>query len=227
MQVNKRARNRLIGVTAIIVIIALAVVVSTGSDDGALNRTVEQVVDNPEIVGERISVSGAVVAGSWNRESSPMVFDIRDEGSADGPVVTVRYSGGVPSTFGDGVVAIIKGTIGDDGVLESADMITKCPSKYETAKGALTVDSITGGGANLVGTTVKMQGFVVKDSIQAIGGDQRFVVATEDGSAEIGIAWNGALPEGMDTGSQVVITGALEEDGLFAATDVAIAEETQ
>lgn len=227
MQVNKRARNRLIGVTAIIVIIALAVVVSTGSDDGAFNRTVEQVADNPEIVGERISVSGAVVAGSWNRESSPMVFDIRDEGSADGPVVTVRYSGGVPSTFGDGVVAIIKGTIGDDGVLESADMITKCPSKYETAKGALTVDSITGGGDNLVGTTVKMQGFVVKDSIQAIGGDQRFVVATEDGSAEIGIAWNGALPEGMDTGSQVVITGALEDDGLFAASDVAIAEETQ
>lgn len=227
MQVNKRARNRLIGVTAIIVIIALAVVVSTGSDDGAYNRTVQEVAGNPEVVGERISVSGAVVAGSWNRESSPMVFDIRDEGSADGPVVTVRYSGGVPSTFGDGVVAIIKGTVGDDGVLESADMITKCPSKYETAKGALTVDSITGGGEKLVGTTVKMQGFVVKDSIQAIGGDQRFVVETEDGSDEIGIAWNGALPEGMDTGTQVVITGALEEDGLFAATDVAIAEESQ
>lgn len=227
MHVNKRARNRLIGVTAIIVIIVLAVVVSTGSEDGALYRTVDEVSGNADLIGERISVSGAVVTGSWNRESSPMEFDIRDEGSEDGPVVSVRYNGGVPSTFGDGVVAIVKGVMNEDGVLESDDMITKCPSKYETAKGALTVDSVTGGGANMVGTTVKMQGFVVAGSIEAAGGEQRFVVATEDGSAQIAIAWNGALPEGMDAGSQVVITGALEADGFFAATDVAIAEDTQ
>ncbi len=227
MQVNKRARNRLIGVTAIIVIIVLAVVVSTGSDDGALNRTVAQVADNNEIVGERISVSGAVVTGSWNRESSPMEFELQDEGTEGGAVLGVRYSGGVPSTFGDGVVAIVKGVVGSDGVLESDDMITKCPSKYETAKGALSVDSVSGGGANMVGTTVKVQGLVVADSIVAAGGDQRFAIETEDGTAELGIAWNGALPAGMDTGSQVVVTGALEADGFFVATDVAIAEETQ
>ena len=128
---NKRARNRLIGVTAIIVIIALAVVVSTGSEDGALYRTVGDVVDNPELVGERVSVGGAVVNGSWNRESNPMEVEIREEGTDDGPVIAVRYNGGVPSTFGDGVVAIIKGTVTADGIIESDDMITKCPSKYE------------------------------------------------------------------------------------------------
>jgi len=224
MYVNKRARNRLIGVTAIVVIAAIAIVASTGSSEGAYYRTVEEVVSDPSLVGERVSVGGEVVAGSWDRKSNPMRFDIREEGADDGAVISVVYHGGVPSTFGDGVVAIVKGELTADGIIDSNDMITKCPSKYETATGSLTVAQAL---EQPEGSTFPVNGYVVADTIVPPGGEERFVISeTADGGAEISVVWEGALPAGMDDGSQVVINGSVEGGALVAAS-VALAEGEQ
>ena len=226
MQVNKRARNRLIGVTAIIIIAAIAVVASTGSQDGAYYRPVGEVVSDAELIGERVSVGGSVVAGSWDKKSNPMRFEIREEGTDDGPIIGVVYNGGVPSTFGDGVVAIVKGELVDDGgvvYIDSDDMITKCPSKYETATGSLTVDKAL---EQKEGSTFPVSGFVVAGSIQPPGGDVRFVIADEAETATIEVVWEGALPAGMDDGSQVVASGSIE-NGQFIASDVSLAEAEQ
>lgn len=221
MQVNKRARNRLIGVTAIVIIAAVAIVASTGSSDGAYYRPVGEVVNDPSLVGERVSVGGEVVAGSWDKKSNPMRFEIREEGEDDGAVIAVVYHGGVPSTFGDGVVAIIKGELTADGYIDSDDMITKCPSKYETATGSLQVSQAL---EQPEGSTFPVTGFVVANSIQPPGGDMRFVVSeTAEGGAEMDVIWEGALPAGMDSGSQVVVTGSIE-DGKLVAADVSLAE---
>lgn len=223
---NKRARMRLIGVTAIILIVAGAIVFGAGSRDGAYYRKVSEITGSQEYVGERVKVGGTVVPGSWDKKSNPMRFEIRDENTDSGPTIKVVYSGGVPSTFGDGVVAILTGTVGEDGTLESDDMITKCPSKYESATDAMTVTSLLAGGENMRGTTVKVSGVVGAGSIVPPGGDQRFVLV-DDGGSEMPVAYEGALPEGMADGSTVVLQGALEEGDVFVAVSVAIAEETK
>lgn len=224
---NKRARMRLIGVTAIIVISVAAIVVGVGAGDGSYSRKVSDVVGNAEAEGERVRVTGTVIPGSWDKKSSPMRFVIRDEGATEGPALPVVYNGSVPATFGDEVTAIITGTISADGVLESEDMITKCPSKYESATGALTVAELMAEDEGVIGKSVRVTGFVVNDTIVPPGGAVRFVIADEGGSPSVEVFYDGALPDGMADGSQVVLGGLLDERGIFDAVNVSLSDTEQ
>jgi len=226
--VNKRARTRLIGVTAIILIAVAAIFLAGGNKTAAYYKTVEEAATDQALVGERVKVGGAVVSGSWDKKSNPMTFTIRDEKDQDGtgPVVKVVYNGSVPSTFGDGVVAIVTGDLAADKTITADEMITKCPSKYESAEGALPLSDLVGKGESMYGTTVKVSGFVKAGTIAPPGGGTRFVVAaTASGGDEVPVAFEGALPEGMADGSSVVLTGAIEQDGVFVATNVALEGE--
>jgi len=227
---NKRARMRLIGVTGVIVIAIIAVVVISGNTTGAYSSTVADVTKDPELVGKRVKVSGAVVPASWDKQSNPMKFVIKDEKDSAGTGATVKviYTGGVPSTFGDGVVAIVTGELAADGTIKATEMITKCPSKYESAEGALPVGDLVKSGASMFGKTVKATGYVKKGSLGAANDDPRFVVvANADGTGDsVPVSYTAVLPSGMQEGSQVVLTGALESDGVFVATDVAM-EQSQ
>jgi cytochrome c-type biogenesis protein CcmE len=213
-------------VTAIVLLAIAAIFFSLGSRGGtAYYKTVEEIATDDALIGERVKVGGAVVPGSWDKKTNPMTFEIRDEGDTDGTGSTIRvvYTEGVPATFGDGVTAIITGELGADGTLTSGDMITKCPSKYESATGAMPVSDLVAGGASMVGTTVKVTGYIKPGTIAPPGGDARFVVTNDKGfGAEVSVAWEGALPQGMADGSKVVLTGAIEEDGAFVATNVAL-----
>jgi len=225
--VNKRARTRLIGVTAIILIAIAAIILGAGSKQGAYYKTVTDVAEDKSLVGERVRVGGAVVAGSWDKNSNPMRFAIREEGdeSADGPTINVVYNGTVPSTFGDGVVAIITGQLDANGTIESDDMITKCPSKYQSATGALSVTDLVGGGEDLSGKSVKVQGYVVGE-INPPGGEVRFVISSgADGSGKtLKVYTDGAIPDGMVEGKQVVLGGSLDDAGVFDAVSVSLSE---
>jgi cytochrome c-type biogenesis protein CcmE len=225
--VNKRAKNRLIGVTAIILIAVAAIFFGLGGEQAAYYKSVDQIATDTALQGERVKVGGLVIAGSWDKKSNPMSFDIRDENDAQGtgPSVQVVYNGAVPATFGDGVTAILTGEMGTDGTLNADEMITKCPSKYESASGVLPVGDLLGMGESMVGKHTKATGFVKAGSIVAPGGGVRFVVtSTETGGPEIGVAYEGALPSGMVDSSKLVLTGAIEADGTFVATNVALDE---
>jgi len=228
--VNKRAKNRLIGVTAIVLLIIVAIFASIGSRGGtAYFKTVEEVAGDASLTDERVKVGGAVVTGSWDRKSNPMTFTIKDEADTDdsGPTVKVVYNGSVPATFGDGVTAIVTGKLSADGTIEADEMITKCPSKYESAVGAMPVGDLVGKGDSMVGTTVKATGYVKAGTIVAPGGAERFVLTNDaTGGAEVSVVFEGALPSGMTDGSKLVLTGAIEADGKFVATDVSL-EQTQ
>jgi len=223
--VNKRAKNRLIGVTAIILLAIAAIFFSLQSRGGtAYYKTVEEVSKDAELVGERVKVGGAVIPGSWDKKANPMTFDIRDENdkSGKGAVIKVVYNGAVPSTFGDGVTAIVTGEWTGDQIAAD-EMITKCPSKYESATGAMPVGDLVGKGDSMVGTTVKATGYIKAGTIVPPGQGARFFVTAEKGSgAEIAVVYEGALPSGMTDGSKVVLTGAIEADGNFVATNVAL-----
>lgn len=221
---NKRARMRLIGVTAIIVISVVAIFLSVGASDGAYTREVGELLSDPELAGERVRVSGMVVPGSWDGSTGPMRFEIRDREDSSGPVLPVIYDGGVPSTFGDEVTAILTGFVNPDGVLESESMMTECPSKYESADGALMVIDLYDKADDIVGLPVRLTGFVVDGTIQPPGGDVRFTVSDRGGEPAVDIYYTGALPEGMTDGSQVVIGGMLDAEGVFEAASVSMSE---
>lgn len=197
---------------------------ATASGGGAYSRTVSDVAGNTEMAGERIKVSGEVVAGSWDRKANPMRFEIRDEkAAADAPTIRVEYSGGVPSTFGDGVVAVVTGDLSEDaGLIMSDDMITKCPSKYESATEALNVATVL---QTPAGTPTRVTGVVVAGSITDATQDVRFKIVDEGGTEELPVAYTGALPEGMNDGMAVVLGGDLAEDGVYTATSVALSDE--
>jgi len=225
--VNKRARNRLIGVTAIVLLAIVAIVASIGQGEGttAFFKTVKEATSDANLQGERLKVGGAVIAGSWDKKSNPMTFTIRDEADTaeTGPTIKVVYYGPVPSTFGDGVTAIVTGELSPDGTIEADEMITKCPSKYESATGALPIADLLGKGESMVGKTVKTTGYVKAGTIVAPGGGARFyVTSTPTGGEQVAVVFEGALPSGMTDGSQVVMTGAIEADGNFVATNLAL-----
>lgn len=223
---NKRARTRLIGVTAIILIGIAAIILGAGSKQGAYYKTVSDVASDKTLAGKRVRVGGAVVTGSWDKKSNPMTFEIREEGEdTGGPTIKVVYNGTVPSTFGDGVVAIVTGDLSADGTIDSNDMITKCPSKYTSATGAMLVADLVKGGEDLKGTPVKVTGYV-KGEVLPPGGSVRFTIASDAAGTgtTLDVFYDGAIPSGMKSGSQVVLGGSLDDKGVLDATSVSMSD---
>lgn len=222
---NKRAKQRLIGVTIIVLVIVAGLIflATQGEGAGASRKSVAEIVDNAELVGSQVQVEAPVVKGSWTPGTKPFVFDIQDKEDPNGPVMTVKWEGPVPSAFGDGVTAIVTGEVQEDNTLLARTLITQCPSKYASASDALSVDQLLE--SKLAGTTVKITGYVVNGTMQAAGAGERFFVGTNaKGEEKVGIAFDGAFPAGMEDGSKVVITGSLEDNGIFNASEVAIDE---
>lgn len=221
---NKRARNRLIGVTAILLLAIAAVFATIGQRGGtSYFETVKTVASDKALVGKRVKVGGAVVPGSWDKKTNPMTFTIRDESDSagTGPTIKVVYSGAVPSTFGDGVTAIVTGELDGNGTIAAGEMITKCPSKYESAKGAMSVGAIKEGETL---EKVSLSGYVVKGTIVAPGSGARFSVSGSQAAdaKSFPVVWEGALPAGMADGSLVVMKGSVGIDGTISATSVAL-----
>jgi len=218
---NTRARNRLIGVTVIILAVAAAVFFGSGAGQGAYSRSVDEAVNDASLVGTRIKVSGSVIAGSWDKKTDPMKFRIRAEGKTSGPELSVTYTGAAPNTFGNDTVAIVTGTLEQGGVMRADDMITKCPSKYSSNAGASTTTELLK--AEVKGQPVKVVGFLKAGSLKADGqSSERFVlVSTATGGDEIRIHFAGSMPAGTKDGVQLVVGGEYIAKGELVATDVA------
>ena len=80
---------------------------------------------------ERYELTGKVAEGSWKRQGTTHVFDVRDrDGSRSVPV---RYNGAVPDPFREGreIVVTVRRQ-GDVYVGERDSLITKCPSKFQS-----------------------------------------------------------------------------------------------
>jgi len=228
--VNKRAKQRLIGVTALIIIVVAGLIfyTSQGSGAGAYKKTVAEILADPTLVGQQVQVSGPVVAGSWTPGATPLVFSIKDQDSTGEETLEIIWDGPVPSAFGDGTVAIVKGIVGEDGSLTASSLITQCPSKYASATGAMTVTELLDDAANVQDNYVKLTGYVVAGTVQGADAAERFSISSEDGSGDtVAISFSGALPSGLDDGAKVVIGGKLGSDGVFAAEDVSLDEAAQ
>lgn len=216
---NKKAKRRLVVVGGIVVIAMLVIVAIAGGGQAASSLSIGDVLGGG-YEGKKVQVSGSVVAGSITAEGSSATFRIAPEDGDASQALTVTYDGALPATFGAGVVAVCTGTV-TDGALDAAEMVTKCPSKYESAEGSITVATLLSNAGAYTGTEVKLAGYVTAGTIAGIDADVRFTVNSQGSSVDV--AYDGALPDGLEDGSAVVVTGVLAEGGgLFEAADVAL-----
>ena len=221
---NKRAKQRLLGVTILIFVAIGALIGFTRLNNGAATPvTFAELKSDATLAGRQIEVTGKVVAGSWVSGSKPFIFEIEDSEDADAGTLRVVWNDVVPGSFGDGTEATVTGVLAEDGSIEAKYLVTKCPSKYESATGALTVGDVINRTEELIGSTLKVSGFVVDGSVQPVGSSERFRIADNtDGADALAIAFGGGLSDEFGDGAKVVITGSIEADGVFQATEVAL-----
>lgn len=224
---NSKMKRRLIVVTGVIVVVLAIVLAVVGSGSAAKTISVKDALEGNN-AGERVQVSGNVVDNSFATTNGVLTFDIYDpDGGDPAQKLHVSYDGAASSTFGNGVTAICTGKIvdGESGPeLSCSELVTKCPSKYESATDALTVAKLLDYGDSMINTTVKLKGAIKDGTLTsaAASGEPRFVILDTNGDErEIKVDFDGALPDGIAEGTSVVLTGSLEANGSFAATDVA------
>lgn len=214
---NKSAKRRLVVVGGIVVIAMLVIVAIAGSGGSASSLSIADVLGG-NYDGKKVQVSGAVVADSLTSEGSTAVFKIAPEGvdAADSEqALTVQYNGALPATFGTGVVAICTGTV-DGKPLEASEMVTKCPSKYESAEGSLTVKGLLDQQDSMMFKDTKVCGYV-KGEINDAQADFRFTIESQGETLKV--VYDGGLDEAITDGTALVISGHLDSDGVFVATE--------
>ena len=130
MDPSRKRKTRLVVALAAALLLAAALVYtsfntsSEAVDPGRLMASA--------VVGRSYELTGKVASDSVSRSGRTMEFRVRDrEGAASVPV---RYTGAVPDPFREGREVII--TVRKEGAVfvgEKDSLVTKCPSKYETA----------------------------------------------------------------------------------------------
>jgi cytochrome c-type biogenesis protein CcmE len=119
------------------VVIALAVgflIFNAMGASGAYYMTVSELAERgSEVQQERIKVGGDVLPGSIERGGigEELRFEVTD-GVASIPVV---YHEVPPDIFSEDVEVIVTGTLGPDGVIRAEEVLTKCPSRFESDEG--------------------------------------------------------------------------------------------
>lgn len=212
---NRSAKRRLVVVGGIIVVAMLVIVAIAGSGGAASSLSISDVVSG-DYRGKKVQVSGSVVADSLASEGSTALFEIQSEDASGQETLTVRYDGALPATFGTGVVAICTGTVESDNTLTATELVTKCPSKYESAEGSLTVKGLLDQRDSMVGVDTKVCGYV-RGEVNAADADVRFVIESQGSSMDV--VWDGGMDENVADGTAVVVTGQLSENGTFVASE--------
>jgi cytochrome c-type biogenesis protein CcmE len=125
-------------VAGVVLILAVGFLIFNAMDgQGAYYMTVSELATSPEAAaGEQVRAGGNVVAGTIQRGElgDAVKFEMTD-GTSKMPVV---YDGVVPDIFADHAEVIVTGTIRPDGVFEANELLTKCPSRFESADEAAT-----------------------------------------------------------------------------------------
>lgn len=235
---NKRAKRRLVVVGGI-VIVAMLVIVAIASSGGAVSSLSVADVLAGGYDGKKVQVTGSVVADSVSNDGTEVTFRIAPEDGAEGsgsgvgsaaadanPAETLRvtYDGALPATFGTGVVAICTGTVqeanierdGSETMLMCTELVTKCPSKYESAEGSLTVKGLLDQADTMVDKETKVCGYV-RGEVNGTDAEYRFIIESQD--EQIAVVYDGGLDEQIVDGAAVVVTGHLTSDNTFVATE--------
>jgi cytochrome c-type biogenesis protein CcmE len=86
------------------------------------------------LLGKRLRVHGNVVNGTLVHQAGTLDYHFTMESKAprEHATMNVDFHGIPPDLFKPGAEVIAAGVLGNDGMLRSDRIETKCPSKYET-----------------------------------------------------------------------------------------------
>ena len=220
---NAKTKRRLGVVTGVIVIVAILVLAIVGGNSAAKTVSVAEAL---ELTGDnKIQVTGNVAENSFSIDGDVLTFKIYDPDAdpAAAHLLDVRYDGGVSATFGNDVTAICTGKKNADGVLSCSELVTKCPSKYENAEGALSMAKLLEYGDSVVNKPVKLAGVIKPSTLAGVDAEDRFTITDPNTGHEMLVKYNGALSNDVKEGSSVVLTGSVAGDHVtFTATAVAL-----
>lgn len=220
---NTKTKRRMWVVAGAIAIVLIAVLAIVGGNTAARSVSIAEAIELPQ--DTKVQVSGNVVENSFDIQGDSITFSIYDPEADPSATTTmqVRYDGGVSSTFGNNVTAICTGKKDSSGTLNCTELVTKCPSKYENAEGALALQELLAYGNSVIGKPVKVVGAIKEGSLSSIQADSRFTLRDLESTYDLRVLYDGALPDSANEGSQIILTGSLCEDGKsFEATDVAL-----
>ena len=210
-------------VTGVIVIVAILVLAIVGGNSAAKTMSVAEAL---EFTGDsKMQVTGNVAENSFAINGDVLTFQIYDSESdpAASHLLNVRYDGGVSATFGNDVTAICTGKKNADGVLNCSELVTKCPSKYENAEGALSMAKMLEYGDSVVNKPIKLAGVIKPGTLAGVDAKSRFTLTDADTGYELMVKYSGAMPDGVLEGSTAILTGSIASDhATFTATDVAL-----
>lgn len=90
------------------------------------------VAEAKTMAGDRFHLSGDIVTGSVRSSVVDRIvtFDLRDK---EGGTIPVVYRGMPPQNLSQATMVVAVGGVKDDRFMAS-EIITKCPSKYESSK---------------------------------------------------------------------------------------------
>jgi cytochrome c-type biogenesis protein CcmE len=132
--VNKKARQRLIIATSVLVVAFVAVIGWLIYQQSATYLHVGELT--PSFNGKQVQVSGKVLVGSVTKDSAGLHFTVLEDRAVPDPrpSVTVDYNGAAPDSLENpDAFVIVEGKYDAAGRLITADSVkTKCPSKYKS-----------------------------------------------------------------------------------------------
>jgi cytochrome c-type biogenesis protein CcmE len=134
----------------VLILAAVAVLIISGTSNGAQYFvSVDDVVTNPEYVGQTVRLTGAVFGDTiqYNSDAGELSFTIATlpdeyEDLATALHEAVNLDGATtlpvfiedtakPDLLQHEAQAILTGTLGEDGVFYATDLLLKCPSRFE------------------------------------------------------------------------------------------------
>jgi cytochrome c-type biogenesis protein CcmE len=117
----------------LVVAVAFLIYNAMGGSAAFYMTVTELKTSTEDLQGQQIKVGGDVVHGSVVRGDigEEIRFDVTD-GVETIPMV---YDGDVPDIFADNVEVIATGTMNEDGVFVATELLTKCPSRFESDEG--------------------------------------------------------------------------------------------
>ena len=217
---NSRLRRRLFVVGGIVVITVIVIAAVFAGTTGSQTISVAEAASGSHN-GKRVQVTGQVVDNSFSLADNTLEFVIYD---SENPAAQLRvsYEGAMSASFGNQVTAICTGTMSDNTVLICTELVTKCPSKYESATDALEISQLLEYGDAIVDVSVRVRGSVKPGSVALAGSSIRLVLVDPATGDELSVAFSGGLPDTVNDSANLVVTGSLGADGLFHATDIAV-----
>ena len=126
---RKRTVRLVVALSAALVLASALIYTSFSAASPAI--TPSQLVHQAQ-PGRSYQVTGTVAQGSVHRSGATLDFSVEDR--AGGTAIPLTYTGTVPDPFREGREVIV--TVEKQGgryVGERNSLITKCPSKYQTA----------------------------------------------------------------------------------------------